>query len=125
MAFFKWAIVFAAAFCLAFVIIVTFSQAPFRQPVPAMIFSYQTKSIALYWYVVGALAAGLVVGLAVALYSYIDLKAALFKKNKTIRELEEKIADLQPQGKESIVPHFPETHPPVEKIFGKIEDDDL
>jgi hypothetical protein len=125
MAFFKWAIVFAAAFCLAFVIIVTFSQAPFRQPVPAMIFSYQTKPIALYWYVVGALGAGLIVGLAVALYSYIDLKTALFKKNKTIRELEEKIALLQGHEKEPAVPLFPESHPPVDKIVEKIEDDDI
>ena len=125
MAFAKWAIVFAGAFCLAFIIIVTFSQAPFKQPVPAMIFSYQTKSIALYWYVVGALGIGLAIGLAVALYSYIDLKTALFKKNKTIRELEERIAMLERQEKEQIIPLPQESHQPVEKIVEKIEDADL
>ena len=125
MAFTKWAIVFAAAFCLAFIVIVTFSQAPFKQPVPAMIFSYQTKAIALYWYVVGALCAGLAVGLAVALYSYIDLKAALFKKNKTIRELEEKIMLLEGKAKEPAIPLFQESQPSVEKIVEKIDDEDL
>jgi hypothetical protein len=131
MAFAKWAIVFAAAFCLAFVIIVTFSQAPFKQAVPAMIFSYQTRAIPLYWYVVGALGAGLAVGLAVALYNYIDLQAANFRKNKTIRELEERIAVLQGPGREAQVraaepaaPVVPEPGP-VDKIVDKIDDEDI
>ena len=108
MAFAKWSVVFAAAFCLAFVIIVTFSQAPFKQPVPAMIFSYQTKPIALYWYVGGALGVGLIVGLAIALFGYINLKTALFKKNRTIRELEEKVTLLESQEKTTVAPVFPE-----------------
>jgi hypothetical protein len=95
MAFVKWAILFAAAFCVAFVIIVTFSQAPFKQPVSAVIFTYQTAPIALYWYVIGALGLGLVTGLAVALYNYISLQATLMKKNKIIRQFEEKVALLQ------------------------------
>jgi hypothetical protein len=114
MTFAKWAVIFAAAFCLAFVIVVTFSQAPFKQPVPAMIFSYQTKSIALYWYVVGALGVGLIVGLAVALYSYIDLKTTLFKKNKLIRELEEKVTLLEGREKTPAAPFFPEQKPAAE-----------
>jgi hypothetical protein len=125
MAFAKWGIVFASAFCLAFIIIVTFSQAPFKQPVPAMIFSYQTKSIALYWYVVGALGVGLAIGLMVALYSYIDLKTTLFKKNKTIRELEEKLAICNRNEKEPLAGLPQDSHLPVEKIVEKIEDADL
>jgi hypothetical protein len=108
MRFAKWALVFVAAFCLAFVIIVTFSQDPFKQPVPAMIFSYHTKAIALYWYVAGALGVGLAVGLGVALYTYIDLKSAHLKKNKTIRELEEQVTLLQNQNKEPVVIPFAE-----------------
>jgi hypothetical protein len=114
MAFVKWGVVFAAAFSLAFVIIVTFSQAPFKQPVPAMIFSYQTKSIALYWYVSGALGVGLIVGLAVALYSYIDLKTTLFKKNRLIRELEEKVTLLESREKTPSDPIFPEQNSAAE-----------
>ena len=111
MTFAKWASIFIAAFCAAFVIIVTFSQAPFKQPVPAVIFSYQTKSIALYWYVVIALGTGLAVGLAVALYTWIDLRSALYKRNKTIKELEEKLSDAQVREKAAsfTMPQFPES----------------
>jgi hypothetical protein len=125
MAFLKWAIVFAAAFCFAFVIIVTFSQAPFKQPVPAMIFSYQTKAIALYWYVAGALGIGLAVGLAISLYTYIDQNAKMFKKNKTVRELEEKVSLLQSQSREPIVASFTEPRLPVDKIVDSLKDEDI
>ena len=125
MAFIKWGIVFAAAFCLAFVIIVTFSQAPFKQPAPAMIFSYQTKAIALYWYVAGALAVGIVVGLAVALYTYIDLQASLFKKNKIIKELEEKVSLVQRPRIEPTVPSFAQPRIPVDKVVDTLEDEDI
>jgi hypothetical protein len=107
MAFVKWIILFAAAFCVAFVIIVTFSQAPFKQPVAAVIFTYQTMPIALYWYVIGALGLGLVIGFAVALYNYISLQAGLMKKNKIIRQFEEKVALLQ----NPIVGAVPENKP--------------
>lgn len=83
------------AFCVAFVIIVTFSQAPFKEPVPAMIFSYQTPAISLYWYVIGALGLGLILGIVIAVYYYIVFKITLFKKNKQLRELEEKITELE------------------------------
>jgi hypothetical protein len=117
MAFAKWAIVFAAAFCAAFVIIVTFSQAPFKQPVPAMLFSYQTKPLAIYWYVIIALGTGLAVGLAVALYTWIDLTASLLKKNKTIKELEEKLSDAQIREKASAftIPKNSEQKPLIEE----------
>jgi uncharacterized membrane protein len=91
----KWIVLFLCAFCLAFIVIVTFSQAPFKQPVSAMIFTYHTASIPLYWYVIGALGLGLVVGLIATLYYGIILKAALYKKNKQIRELEERIVVLE------------------------------
>jgi len=95
MALLKWVVLFVCAFCVAFVIIVTFSQAPFKQPVPAMIFTYQTPAIALYWYVIGAVSVGLALGLAVALYYGIVLKTSIYKKNKQLRELEEKISGLE------------------------------
>lgn len=91
----KWILVFVCAFCIAFVIIVTFSQAPFKQPVPAVIFTYQTAAVPLYWYVAGALCLGLLAGLCVALFNFIALKSAVFKKNKKIRELEDKVSILE------------------------------
>ncbi len=125
MIFVKWGLVFAAAFCLAFVIIVTFSQTPFKQPVPAMLFSYQTKAIALYWYVAGALALGLIVGLSAALYTYIDLQTSIFKKNKIIRELEEKVSLAQGQNKEPIIPSFTAPRLPVDKVVDKTADEEI
>jgi hypothetical protein len=105
MGFIKWIVLFLCAFCVAFVIIVTFSQAPFKQPVPAMIFTYQTASIPLYWYVLGALCLGLVIGLVVALYYGIVLKAALYKKKKRIRELEDTVGLLESaQNKNAVDP---------------------
>ena len=111
---------FIAAFCVAFVVVVTFSQAPFKQPVPAMIFSYQTKSLALYWYVVIALGAGLLVGLSVALYTYVDLRTALYKKNKTIKELEEKLSLAHAQERLSTFASTPfgESKPSTEDTDG-------
>jgi Protein of unknown function (DUF1049). len=91
----KWVMLFICAFCVAFVIVVTFSQQPFKQPVPAMIFTYQTAAVPIYLYVAGALCFGLIVGFAVAIYQFITLKATLFKKSRTIKELEEKIAILE------------------------------
>jgi uncharacterized membrane protein YciS (DUF1049 family) len=87
--------VFVCAFCVAFVIIVTFSQQPFKQPVPAMIFAYQTAAFPIYLYVAGALCLGLIIGFAVALYQFITLKSTMYKKNRIIKELEEKITILE------------------------------
>lgn len=91
----KWIMVFVCAFCVAFVIIVTFSQQPFTQRVPAMIFTYETPKAPIYLYVAGALCLGLIVGFAVAFYQFITLKAAVSKKNRIIKELEEKIGKLE------------------------------
>jgi uncharacterized membrane protein YciS (DUF1049 family) len=91
----KWVMVFVCAFCVAFVIIVTFSQDPFKQHVPAMLFTYQTVAFPIYLYVAAALCLGLIIGFGVALYQFITLKTALYKKSKSIKELEEKIAILE------------------------------
>jgi len=85
---FKWITLFICAFAVAFVIVVTFSQEPFKQMVPAVIFTYHTRPVALYWYVAGALAIGFAAGLGIVVYQYITLHTALYKKDRRIRELE-------------------------------------
>jgi hypothetical protein len=90
----KWGALFIGSFCLAFVIFATFSQEPFKQTAPAVIFTYQTPPVRLYWYVVGALALGLAAGLAVALYYYIALRARLGKNEKYLAELERRTAEM-------------------------------
>jgi|WetSurMetagenome_2_1015567.scaffolds.fasta_scaffold215120_2 hypothetical protein len=109
MAVFKWLVLFLCAFCMAFVVVVTFSQAPFKEPVSAVIFTYKTASIPLYWYVIGALGVGLIVGLIVALYYFIVLKHDVYKKNKTIQKLEETLAEMELASKKNDIPEPPET----------------
>jgi uncharacterized membrane protein YciS (DUF1049 family) len=92
MAFVKWGIVFLAAFALAFVVIVTFSQPQFRQTASVVIFTYQTKSLPLYLYVAGALGLGLAVGCSLAAYYYVTLRAGLFKRDRQIKKLEEDLS---------------------------------
>ena len=91
----KWALMFVCAFAVAFVMIVTFSQPPFKQEAPAMIFTYHTPAVALYWYVLGALCLGLVIGLSVAAYSMIISKMALLKKSRQCKELEQKVSAFE------------------------------
>jgi uncharacterized membrane protein YciS (DUF1049 family) len=89
MAFAKWTVVFLLSFALAFVIIVTFSQAPFRQTVPAVLFTYHTKALPIYIYVGSALCLGLLVGFSVAAYYFVALKTALYKKDRQIKKMED------------------------------------
>jgi uncharacterized membrane protein YciS (DUF1049 family) len=88
MAALKWLLLFFGTFAVAFVIVLTFSQEPFKQMVPAVIFTYHTQPLALYWYVAGALGVGFAAGLSIVVYQYITLHAALYKKDRRIRELE-------------------------------------
>jgi uncharacterized membrane protein YciS (DUF1049 family) len=92
MAFVKWGTVFLVAFALAFVVIVTFSQPQFKQTASVVIFTYQTKSLPLYLYVASALGLGLAVGCSLAFYYYVTLRAAVFKRDRQIKKLEEDLS---------------------------------
>jgi uncharacterized membrane protein YciS (DUF1049 family) len=92
MVFVKWGIVFLVAFALAFVVIVTFSQPQFKQTASVVIFTYQTKSLPLYLYVASALGLGLAVGCSLASYYYVTLRAAVFKRDRQIKKLEEDLS---------------------------------
>jgi uncharacterized membrane protein YciS (DUF1049 family) len=92
MAFVKWGTLFIIAFALAFVIIVTFSQPQFKQTASAVIFTYQTKQLPLYLYVAGALGLGLLVGCSLAAYYFLTLRAAIFKRDRQIKKLEEDLS---------------------------------
>ncbi|MBD3319889.1 MAG: DUF1049 domain-containing protein [Chitinivibrionales bacterium] len=111
MKFLKWALFFTASFLIAWIVIFTFIQEPFKQQVSAKIFSYETPAIPVYLYVAGALALGLLIGILMTLYYSIALKAEMHKKNKIIdrleRELETRVEteekrthELPPPGKE-------------------------
>jgi uncharacterized membrane protein YciS (DUF1049 family) len=91
----KIIILFTIAFLMAWILIFTFMQPPFRALVPAKILAYQTPSIPIYYYVTGAFAAGLFMGLLLAIYYFISLKTELVKRNRKIAGLE---AELRNAG---------------------------
>ena len=114
MSFFKWLVVFIFAFLIAWVLIFTFTQEPFRQPAPARILAYQTPAIPIYVYEAGAFAAGLLIGMAAALYNYLVLSSQIRQKTRKINNLEQDLSitrdDLQRLREYSETDHHsPET----------------
>ncbi len=91
MRFLKWSVLFVAAFMVAWVLIFTFTQEPFKIMVPARILAYQTPPIPVYIYVAGAFGAGLLIGLWVALYYFVVQKRLLGMKRKEASTLEEEL----------------------------------
>jgi len=92
MRFLKWSVLFLAAFMVAWVLIFTFSQPPFRIAVPARILAYQTPSIPIYVYVAGGFGIGLLIGLWVALYYYFILQRQIRRKSKDLATVEKELA---------------------------------
>ncbi|HUI91968.1 MAG TPA: LapA family protein [Chitinivibrionales bacterium] len=88
MVFIRWAIVFVISFAIAVVIIVNFSKPEFGVQVPAWFFFYQTKPHPVWHYVSAALGLGLAVGLSIAAYYIVTLRAKIYKKDKQIKQLE-------------------------------------
>jgi uncharacterized membrane protein YciS (DUF1049 family) len=76
------------------VVITTFSQSVFRTAVPVKVVYYQTRNIPVYYFIAGAFAAGLLIGMSVAFYNFISLKAQAMKKDRRIRELENNMASV-------------------------------
>jgi hypothetical protein len=92
MRFIKWGLLFIVAFAVAWVVIFTFNQEPFKIQVPAKILFWQTKSIPVYAYITGAFFLGLFFGLCIVLYEKIVSLRKLSKKNKDFRILEQDLA---------------------------------
>ena len=78
---------FAFSFAVAWVVIFTFVQEPFRASVPLQIFSYQTQSIPIYFYVLGTFVMGLLIGLASTLMTYFRMVARVRKSSREARDL--------------------------------------
>jgi uncharacterized membrane protein YciS (DUF1049 family) len=91
----KWVLFFIFSFAVSWILIITFSQAAFKTPTPMRMFTYTTPAFPVYYYIAGAFTAGLIIGLLIAGYYFIMLNARIHKKEKSIRELETEIADLQ------------------------------
>jgi len=84
---FKWAAYFIVCFMVAWIVIFTFSQEPFKQAVPAKILMYTTGPIPIYVYLLMSLVFGLTLGLVIAVYYYWILSVKLKKKTKEYKKL--------------------------------------
>jgi len=93
MKFIKGLLLFIIAFLFACILIFTFTQEPFKQPVPALIFAYRTPEIPIYIYVAGAFGVGLLIGLCATLYYYIVLQTKIHAKSKELKSLQEQLDD--------------------------------
>lgn len=93
MKFIKGLLLFLIAFLFACILIFTFTQEPFKQPVPALIFAYRTPEIPIYIYVAGAFGVGLLIGLCATLYYYIVLQTKIHAKSKELKSLQEQLDD--------------------------------
>ena len=89
----KWILIFILAFIASFILIITFSQPVFKETASARIVGYVTPDIPVYYYIVGAFAFGLLIGMGVAVYNFITGSAESIKKSRRIRELEREVEE--------------------------------
>jgi uncharacterized membrane protein YciS (DUF1049 family) len=87
---------FAISFVIAWILIFTFTQEPFRALASVQLFVRKSPEYPLYYFVLGAFLIGLVLGLLLLMYNWITLRTQLFKSSRRIRELEEQLAILRP-----------------------------
>jgi len=90
----SWLLLLFATFCVALMLVLTFTQPEFKQDVSLKLIVYTIPKIPLYLFVLGAFTTGLGFGLITALIGYLKAKVTGMKKNKKIKELEAEIALL-------------------------------
>ena len=103
----SWFAVFIVTLFVALALVLTFTQPEFKTTVGAQILTYKTRQLPVYSYVAGAFVAGLLIGIFQALFTFIRLKAEIFRKNRVIRELEQKVAGLEEKKTPASSPPLP------------------
>lgn len=98
---FKWITGFVISFTVAWILIFTFTQQPFKQLVPARILTYWTPSIPIYVYVAGAFVIGLLVGLLVIFLNFISFQSKLHHKQKEIVKLQQELSQLRSSAEQT------------------------
>jgi uncharacterized membrane protein YciS (DUF1049 family) len=91
----KYGLLFILAFIVAWVLIFTFTQTPFKTAVPVRIFTYTTQAFPIYAYVIIAFTAGLVVGLLYAIYIFITMNIEMMRKKRAIHSLKDELEIAQ------------------------------
>lgn len=92
---FKWITGFIISFTIAWILIFTFTQQPFKQLVPAKILTYSTPLIPIYVYVAGAFGLGLLVGLLAIFLNFISFQSKLHHKQKEVVKLQQELSELR------------------------------
>ena len=91
----SWGVTFIIAMFIALALVLTFTQPEFKTTVGAQILTYKTQQLPVYYYVAGAFATGLLIGVFQSLYTFFHSRAQIFHKNGKIKELERKLADAE------------------------------
>lgn len=116
---FSWMVTFIIALFIALVLVLTFIQPEFKTTVGAQIIAFKTRALPVYLYVAGAFAFGLALGVVQVMFTFIRAKAEIFRKNKMIRELEQKVADLERQIQAVHAKDVPREEPPEKPSTGE------
>lgn len=95
MRFLKWGIIFLIAFTVAWVLIFTFTQEPFGVKVAVRLPGWKTQEFPVYCYVAAAFIGGLLIGVLIGIYNFVIYKIDIRKKTKRIRELEQRISQIE------------------------------
>jgi hypothetical protein len=116
---FSWMVMFIIALFIALVLVLTFTQPEFKTTVGAQIITYKTRQLPVYLYIAGAFVFGLALGVFQVIFTFIRAKAEIFRKNKMIREFEQKIADLEQRIQEVPARELPRVEPPESPSTGR------
>jgi uncharacterized membrane protein YciS (DUF1049 family) len=101
----KLLFIFALAFVIALVVVLTFIQPAFQQKVGLQILTYQTRPFSVVYFVLGSFLIGLCIGFFTAIWSYIISRTELFKKNRHIKSLELELKTLKSATTETSRPN--------------------
>jgi uncharacterized integral membrane protein len=93
-----WLLLFFIAVLVAVVLVLTFMQPAFKQEVGARIFSVQSRALPVYFYVLGAFLAGLLLGVLSVLPGEIRSRLENARKSRRIKELERKLVESESAG---------------------------
>lgn len=92
---FKWILSFSAAFLVAWVVIFTFIQPPFKTRVPAKILRYETPAIPVYLYVAGAFGAGIVISGIIGFAYFLGAQTKTARLKRQVRDLSIELEELR------------------------------
>jgi uncharacterized integral membrane protein len=92
---FTWLLILILTVFVALVLVLTFMQPAFKTEVGAQILMFKTRTFPVYMYVLGAFAAGLLIGVLAMVLGLVRTRLDIRRKNKRITELETKLGEAE------------------------------